>query len=86
MLFGYSTEAIYCHGGTETGDLSDAGAVSTTLFFMRLHLHAVNGKEVPLMHRAVYLYIYMIWLTPLTGICITTKQNIVSKTIAFIFL
>ena len=32
----------------------DKGVLALTLFFVRLHLHAINGKSVPEKHRAVY--------------------------------
>ena len=35
--------------------VEDFGALSCDLLFMRLHLYAVNGKDVPEKHRALYL-------------------------------
>jgi len=46
--------------GQVEGLTEDAGALSCTLFFMRLHLHAVNGLAVPARHRALYLWMSMI--------------------------
>ena len=57
-----------------------------TLFFMRLHLYAVNGKGVPAKHRAVYLWCSILWLTSIYGASLITKRNIVAETIAFMFL
>ena len=70
-------------GSTSKGD---KGAMGLTLFFMRLHLYAVNGSGVPSSHRAVYLWCSMLWLTSISGACIITKRNIVSETIAFMFI
>ena len=42
--------------GTAKGIPEDAAALGATLFFMRLHLHAVNGKQVKARHRAVYIW------------------------------
>ena len=41
------------NGATE-GLFEDAGALSCTIFFMKLHLHSVNGLTVPAKHRALY--------------------------------
>ena len=65
---------------------ADAGALAATLFFMRLHLHAINGIDVPARQRAVYLWITMIWLTSLHGTCVTTRRNILAETISMVFL
>lgn len=65
---------------------NDIGALAATPFFMNLHLHAVNGNGVPAVHRVFFLWTSMIWMTTLSGVCITTKRNIVSETIAMIFL
>ena len=70
-------------GSTSAGD---KGALGLTLFFMRLHLYAVNGRGVPAAHRAVYMWCSMLWLTSISGACIITKRNIVSETIAFMFI
>lgn len=70
-------------GSTSTGD---KGALGLTLFFMRLHLYAVNGRGVPATHRAVYMWCSMLWLTSISGACMITKRNIVAETIAFMFI
>ena len=59
---------------------------SDPLFFLRLHLYAVNCQSVPAKHRALYLWISMLWFTSLSGVNITPKRNLVSETIANIFL
>ena len=53
---------------------------------IRLHLYAVNGRGVPATHRAVYMWCSMLWLTSISGACMITKRNIVSETIAFMFI
>jgi hypothetical protein len=70
-------------GSTSKGD---KGAIGLTLFFMRLHLYTVNGSVVPAAHRAVYLWCSMLWLTSISGACVITKRNVVSETIAFMFI
>jgi len=70
-------------GSTSSGD---KGLLSLTLFFMRLQLYAVNGKQVPATHRALYLWCSMIFLTSISGASVITKRNVVSETVAFIFL
>ena len=57
-----------------------------TLFFIWLHLHAVNGLDVSARHRAVYLWCSMIWLTSLSSVSVITERNVVSEVITFFFL
>ena len=87
-LTSYSTIQNLSEGDTSLGSTStgDKGVVGLTLFFMRLHLYAVNGKGVQARHRAVYLWCSMLWLTSISGASIITKINIVAETIAFMFL
>ena len=70
-------------GSTSSGD---KGVLAATFFFMRIHLYAVNGKSVPARHRAVYLWCSMLWITSINGASIITKRNMVSETLAFVFL
>ena len=70
----------------ESTSKGDTGVLGLTLFFMRLHLYAVNGKGMKASHRAVYLYCSMLWLTSISGASVITKRNIMSETIAFMFL
>ena len=78
--------AIAIRDGRADGKIEDAGALGCSLFFMRLHLYAVNGRRVPAKHRALYLWVSMIWSTSTSGICITPKRNLVSETISNVFL
>ena len=50
------------------GLFEDAGALSCTIFFMKLHLHSVNGLTVPDKHRALYLWTFMICFATLGGV------------------
>lgn len=70
-------------GSTSDGD---KGALALTLFFMRLHLHAVNDQNVKPTHRAVYLWCSMLWFLSIDGASVITKRNMVSETITFLFL
>ena len=62
------------------------GVLSLTLFFIRLHLHAINGPAVPARHRFVYLWCSLIWLTSISGASKITKRNVVSEVLPFFFL
>jgi hypothetical protein len=70
-------------GSTSEGD---KGVLALTLFFVRLHLHAVNGTSVPAKHRVIYLWCSMVWLTSISGASMITKRNIVAETISFAFI
>ena len=59
--------------GLAEGLIEDAGALAITLFFIKLHLHAVNALVVPARHRALYLFTLMLWFTSLSGVSATTK-------------
>ena len=72
--------------GKASGLIGDAGALAATLVFLKMHLHAVNGKVVPAKHRALYLWCSMIWFTSIAGVHITSKRNFVSETISNVFL
>ena len=64
----------------------DKGVFALTLFFVRLHLHAINGTSIPAKHRVVYLWCSMVWLTSISGASIITKINVVGETLSFIFI
>ena len=64
----------------------DAGALACALLFMRLHLYAVNGRDVPAKHRALYLWMSMIFFTSIGGVNITPRRNVVSESIANFFM
>ena len=89
QLLSYHTLSLVAEAhetGRATGHLCDLGALITTMFFMRLHLHAINGALVPAAHRGVYLWMYLIWLTSIEGLHITPRRNLASETIANIFI
>ena len=64
----------------------DRGILALTLFFIRVHDHAVNGREVPARHRAVYIWCSMVFLTSIKGASVVTKRNIATEAIAFVFI
>ena len=70
-------------GSTATGD---KGVLALTLFFMRLKLYSINGQDVPAVHRAVYLWCSVLWLTSIDGASMITKRNIMAEAIAFMFI
>ena len=45
------------------GDGVDVAVVCVTLYFVRLHLHKVNVKELPCEERTVYHWDSVLWLT-----------------------
>jgi hypothetical protein len=69
--------------------LQDSMAVAVLalqLYFMRLHLYAVNSKELNATSRVTFMWATMIWMTSITNVSIITKRNIVSATIGMCFL
>jgi hypothetical protein len=72
--------------GHVTGLIGDVGALATVFCMMRLHLHSVNGGGVPPKHRSLYLYSLKLFFTSFSGISMTPKRNMVSETIANLFL
>ena len=64
----------------------DNGLLALTLFFVRLHLHAINGKSIPEKHCDVYLWCSMMWLTSISGASMITKRNVVAETLSFVFI
>lgn len=68
------------------GCIKDAGVLAATLFFMKLHLHAVNARTVPGLHRALYLWVSMLWFISLDGVNMTPKRNLVTETMSNMFL
>ena len=73
------------NGATE-GLIEDIGALSCTIFFMKMHLYYVNGLIFPAKHRYIYLWTSMICFITLGGVNITPQRNLVSETISNIFL
>ena len=72
--------------GKALGSVKDTATLLCTLLFMKIHLVAVNRRNIPAKHRALYLWTSMIWLTTLAGVHITSKRNLVSETVANMFL
>ena len=72
--------------GRTIGNIEDTVGLGCTIFFTRLHMHAVNVITAPPKQRGIYLWTSMIWFTLLYGLNITPKRNLVSETIANGFL
>ena len=68
------------------GKIEDTGGLGCTLFFVRLHLHAVSGRIVPPKYCALYLWTSIIWFMSLYGVNITPKRNLLYNTIVNEFL
>ena len=88
QLYSNTTLQKICQATPQFGSTckGDEAVLATTFFFLRLHLHAVNGKSVPAMHRAQYLWCSMLWLTSINGASIITKRNIVMETLSMMFI
>ena len=56
----------------------DKAIIELALFFVRLYLYAVNGKQVPDRHRAVYIWSDALLLTSLSVVSEITKRNIMA--------
>ena len=77
------SQSIPEFGSTSEGD---KGILALTLFFVRLHLHAVNRKSFPEKHHPVYLWCSMVWLKSISGASMITKINVVAETLSFVFI
>ena len=89
QLFSYDTLHKVAHSvdnGEATGYRSDFACLLVTFLFSKLHLHAVNAKNVPAKHRAYYLCITFLYFLSIDGINIITKRNMILESIANIFL
>ena len=64
----------------------DNATIELALFFVRLSLYAVNGKQVPARHRAVYVWYAALLLSSLSGVSEITKRNIMEESVPFVFL
>ena len=73
------------YGRCET-TVEDDGALECALLFMILHLYAVNGKYFPAKHRALYLWMSIIFFTSMGGVNITPGRNILSESISKFFM
>ena len=60
--------------------------IELALYFVRLSLYAVNGKQVLFKHRAVYIWSATLLLTSLSGVSEITKRNIMTESVPFVFL
>ena len=69
----------------ESAPSEDRAVLALVLFFVRLSLYAVNGKQVPASHRAVYVWSAALLLTSLSGVSDITKRNLMAETVPFVF-
>jgi hypothetical protein len=72
--------------GWATRLIEDCGALAVTMYFLRLHLQAMNTRLEVSHCCAMYLWMSMIIFTSLTGVNITPKRNMVSETISNMFI
>ena len=49
-------------------------------------MYAVNGRQVPASHRAVYIWSEVRLLTSMSGVSVVTKRNLISGAIPFVFI
>ena len=88
-LFSYNTieKVDNCFSNSAiSGITGDFAVLCVTWFFCRLHLHAVNGLNVPAKHRAMYLGLSLFWFTSIAGISEIPKRNMTLESIGNIFL
>ena len=64
----------------------DSGALAFSLLFTRLNLYAVNWKDFPAKHRALYIWMSMIFFTSMGGVNIIPRRNVASESIAKFFM
>jgi hypothetical protein len=58
--------------------LQDSMAVAVLalqLYFMQLHLYAVNSKELNATYRVTFMWATMIWMTSITNVSTNTKRK-----------
>ena len=64
----------------------DKSIIALSIFFVRLSLYEVNGKQVPYINRDVYVWSGVLLLTSLVGVSEITKRNIMEQYVPFVFL
>ena len=79
-------ESIHKIAMVDATPSEDKAIIAPALFFMRLYMYAVNGKQVPARHRAVYVWYSALLLNVLRGVSEITKRNIMAEAVAFVFL
>ena len=74
--------------GVEYGSVpvEDQGVLALVLFAVMLSVYAVNGRQVPASHRAVYVWSSVLLLTSMSGVVVVTKRNLVSEAIPFVII
>ena len=79
-------ESIYKISMIDAAPSEYKAIIALALYFVRLSLYAVNGKQVPSRHRAVYIWSAALLLTSLIGVSEITKRNIMAEAVPFVFL
>ena len=64
----------------------DKVIIVLALFFVRLSLYAVNGKQIPVRYCDVYVWSAALLLTSLIGVSEITKNNIMAEAVPFVLL
>ena len=64
----------------------DYGVLYVILYFSRLYLYTINGINLLLKHRAIYLGISMFWFTSIWAINQIPKRNLIIESIGNMFL
>ena len=62
----------------ESAPSENKAVLALALFFVRLSIYSVNGKQVPATHRAVFVWSAALVLTSLSGVSEITKRNIIA--------
>ena len=70
-----SFESIHKIAMVDTATSEDKAIISLSLLFLRLFLYVVNGKQVPAIHRAVYVWSAALLLTSLSGLSEIKKEH-----------
>ena len=85
----YSAETVFKILNLMNGK-QDAATVAVTclhLYFMRVHLVAVNCKGIlKAQERVTMIWHCLLWILHVDGVCITTKRNFLSECVSLCFL
>ena len=79
-------ESIYNISMIDSVPSEYKATIELALYFVRLSLYAVNGKQVLFKHRAVYIWSATLLLTSLSGVSEITKINIMAEAVPFVLL
>ena len=81
-----SFESIHNISMVDAAPSEDKDIIELALFFVRLSLYAVNGKQVTARHCSVYVWSAGLLLTSLSNVSEITKKNIMAEAFPFFFL